>query len=82
MYSPTKAHRDAFAQEMKEGFDLQVNSVDSVNEAIKEADVIVTATSSAVPALEEEMVKPGTHIIAMGSKTEIYSCPKKVKNYC
>jgi ornithine cyclodeaminase/alanine dehydrogenase-like protein (mu-crystallin family) len=40
---------------------------DSVEEAVREADVIVTATSSREPILRREWIKPGAHINAVGS---------------
>lgn len=35
---------------------------DSVQEAVKDADVIVTVTSSSTPVLMKDWVKPGTHV--------------------
>lgn len=42
-------------------------ATDSVEEAARGADVIVTVTSSAEPVLEREWVADGTHINAVGS---------------
>ncbi|HYI07528.1 MAG TPA: ornithine cyclodeaminase family protein [Thermoanaerobaculia bacterium] len=39
----------------------------SVEEAVRGADIIVTATSSRGPILKKEWVKPGAHINAVGS---------------
>jgi ornithine cyclodeaminase len=39
----------------------------SVKEAVSDADIIVTATSSKLPILEKEWIRPGTHINAVGS---------------
>jgi ornithine cyclodeaminase len=40
---------------------------DSVEECVRGADIIVTATSSREPVLRREWVAPGTHINAVGS---------------
>ena len=40
---------------------------DSVEEAVRDADIIVTATSSKEPILSREWIAPGTHINAVGS---------------
>lgn len=40
---------------------------ESVEEAVRGADIIVTATSSREPILKREWVAPGTHINAVGS---------------
>jgi len=41
--------------------------VDSVEEAVRGADIIVTATSSREPIVKREWIAPGTHINAVGS---------------
>lgn len=35
---------------------------DSAQEAVKDADVIVTVTSSSTPVLMKDWVKPGAHV--------------------
>jgi ornithine cyclodeaminase len=39
----------------------------SVAEAVSEADIVICCTPSREPLLTVDMVKPGTHIVAMGS---------------
>ena len=41
--------------------------VDSVEEAVRGADIIVTATNSREPVLKREWISPGAHINAVGS---------------
>ena len=41
--------------------------VGSVEEAVREADIVVTATSSREPIIKREWISPGTHINAVGS---------------
>ncbi len=41
--------------------------VDSVEEALSGADIVVTATSSREPIIRREWIEPGTHINAVGS---------------
>lgn len=66
---PNKAN--AFEEEMKgKGSipdDLRVAS--SAKEAVKNADIICTATTSLKPVFDDQYVKPGTHISAVGSYT-------------
>jgi ornithine cyclodeaminase/alanine dehydrogenase-like protein (mu-crystallin family) len=47
--------------------DLRVAS--SAREAIEQADIICTATTSTTPVFEDRDVRPGTHISAVGSYT-------------
>jgi len=78
VWSPTKAHRDAFvAAHGALGTDpgrtrvrpgsVPVTSVDHPGEAVVGADVIVLATSSPTPVLENGWVKPGAHVISVGA---------------
>lgn len=39
----------------------------SIEDAVREADVVVTATSSEEPVLRREWLKPGAHVNAMGA---------------
>lgn len=43
------------------------NAAASAREAVEGADVIVLATSSAVPVIEDGWVKPGAHVISVGA---------------
>ncbi|MDT9600498.1 ornithine cyclodeaminase family protein [Sphingosinicella rhizophila] len=61
--SPDKAA--AFARRASDqGFDAQ--AVD-LEQAVRGADIIVTATASQEPLVQKEWVSPGTHISAMGA---------------
>ncbi len=60
-----------FAEEMqgKAGVTRDVRVAGSAREAIEQADIICTATSSLKPVFEDRYVRPGTHISAVGSYT-------------
>lgn len=64
VWSPTKAHRDAFVRERS---GIPVHAVDHAGEAVVGADVIVLATSSPTPVIESGWVKPGAHVISVGA---------------
>ncbi|HLF27833.1 MAG TPA: ornithine cyclodeaminase [Anaerolineae bacterium] len=71
VYSPHRAHAERFAQELagRNGAPAAIDVVASAREAIREADIICTATSSATPVIGPADVRPGTHINGIGSYT-------------
>jgi ornithine cyclodeaminase/alanine dehydrogenase-like protein (mu-crystallin family) len=46
---------------------IECRATDSAEEAVRGADVVVTATYSKDPVLDSEWISPGTHVNAMGS---------------
>jgi ornithine cyclodeaminase len=46
-----------------------ISRADSAADAVREADIICTTTTSTVPVFEDADVKPGAHINAVGSYT-------------
>ena len=66
VYSPTRAHREAFAEEMTEAVGVPVTPVDSSGAAVDGADVVITATNAREPVFDGDDLAPGTHVTAMG----------------
>jgi alanine dehydrogenase len=67
VYSRNEARREAFAEECSKAFGLPVVAMDTAAEAVKHADIVVTATYSKDPVLDPSWIRPGTHVNAMGS---------------
>jgi len=67
VWSRSEEKREAFARECSREFDAPVEAVGSAEEAVRGADILVTATNAAAPVLEAGWVAPATHINAMGS---------------
>ncbi len=59
-WSPTAAHLREFAQD-------PVQAAPSAEAAVRGADVILIATSSVTPAIANEWVSDGAHVIAIGA---------------
>ena len=57
----------AFARSHGERFAFPVQAVASVEEAVRGADLVVTATSSATPVLRREWVATGAHLNVIGA---------------
>jgi len=58
-----------YASEMSQRLSLPVRVADAPVEAVRQADVICTATTSSAPVFEDAYVRPGTHINAVGAYT-------------
>lgn len=71
VYSRDRERRESYAQQMAATTGWSFVPVDTPQAAIESADIVVTATNSAEPQLFADWIKPGTHINAMGIKTEI-----------
>jgi alanine dehydrogenase len=67
VFSPTQAHREAFATKMSERLGLNVHAVSSAESAVKGADIVTTITKSRDAVLNGQWLSPGTHINAAGS---------------
>ncbi|TWT62066.1 ornithine cyclodeaminase family protein [Rubinisphaera italica] len=75
IYGRNAARRTAFAKQLAEDLSLEVIACESADQAVEQADVIVTATTSQTPVFDGKRLKAGTHINAVGSnflkKTEL-----------
>ena len=58
--------RKAFAERMSGLLDLEVRPVDSVAEAVKGRDIVITITNASEPVFDGALLEPGTHINAAG----------------
>jgi ornithine cyclodeaminase/alanine dehydrogenase-like protein (mu-crystallin family) len=65
----------AFTEQMEAELGVEVRAVESVLEAVSEADMVCTLTSAAEPILMGEWVRPGTHVNVVGSS---YAGPAEV----
>ncbi len=66
-YSRDAEHRKAFAKKMSARLNVDIRGVDSAEEAVRAADIVITATSSLEPVLRGEWLKPGAHLNAVGA---------------
>lgn len=65
VYSPTKESRENFAKTMDEQFSPKVIPVNDPQGAIKNCDIVTTATNSNNPVFDGSWLEPGTHINAV-----------------
>lgn len=71
VYSPTEEHARAFAAEMagKGSIPEPIHVADSPEQAVREAEIICTATTSHTPVFPGELLRAGAHVNAVGSFT-------------
>jgi ornithine cyclodeaminase/alanine dehydrogenase-like protein (mu-crystallin family) len=67
VYSPTRAHREAFAREMAERHGIEAVPCERPEEIYRGADIVAACTDSAVPVLDGRLIEPGTHLINIGA---------------
>ena len=60
-------HAQKFAAEMQPHFTFPIKAMETIESAVREADLIVTATSSPEPITEREWVAPGAHLSVVGA---------------
>ncbi len=70
VYSPNQSHRDRFCIDMKNINKNNYLSVSSAENAVRGADVIVSATTAEQPVVLGKWLKPGVHINAIGANYE------------
>ena len=67
VWSRDAAKRRAFAAECAIAFQRPIDAVDTAEDAVRGAGIVVTATNAKDPVLSSDWIAPGTHLNAMGS---------------
>lgn len=62
VYSPTKEHREEYAREMSAKLEIEVEPVESEQEAVEGADIVTGCSDSLLPVIRDEWVVPGMHL--------------------
>lgn len=69
VFSPTPAHRMALASRVRTQLRVSCAAASTARAAVRDADIVVLATSSSQPVIEAGWLGPGTHISTIGPKT-------------
>lgn len=62
-------HARQLAEEMRRSFSFPLEPVESVEEALLGADIIVAATTAKEPVIHRQSISPGVHLNVVGSST-------------
>ena len=66
VFSPTKANREAFADEVRATYGIEVVVCDAPEQVYRGADILAALTDATSPVTEGELVEPGTHVVVIG----------------
>lgn len=66
VYSPTPAHREAFAGEAAKKFGIEARACSRPEEIYEGAGIVAACTDSAVPVLDGARLEKGAHVINIG----------------
>ena len=71
VFSPTRSHREAFTEKMNRELKISIQDAASAEEALANADIVITATNARTPVFDGKYLRDGIHItsIANGDKT-------------
>ncbi len=62
VYSPNRAHREAFAIEMSDHLKIDVRAVETAREAVQGCDILASCTDGMSPVYDAAWIEPGMHI--------------------
>lgn len=67
VYDLVRSRRVGYAQRMSKELGIEVVPASTAQSAVKDADIIVTATTSQQPVVKAEWIQEGTHINSIGA---------------
>lgn len=67
VFARNRDQREAFCARLAAELGVPVRAAATAKEAVKSADIVVTATNSSTPVLMNEWLAPGAHVNAMGA---------------
>lgn len=67
VYSRSNAHRKMFVSNISKNINAEVLACDNNKEPLRDADVVITATTSKKPVFDGRFLEDGTHINAFGN---------------
>ena len=71
VFSPTEAHCRACAEKMSRELKMEIRAAKSAQEALEDADIVITATDSRTPVFDGNWLKEGMHITSVANGDKI-----------
>jgi len=66
VYSPTRANREAFAQEVRDKHGIEVVACERPEDVYRGADIVAALTDSTKPVLDGRHLEKGAHLVNIG----------------
>lgn len=70
VFSRDQERRETFCREINSRHDIDVAAVSTAAEAVKDCDIVVTATTATTPVLFGDWLEAGAHVNAVGANYE------------
>ncbi|GER91503.1 hypothetical protein KDW_56650 [Dictyobacter vulcani] len=67
VYCRNQHEREFFCQQMQRRLSITMHAVNSIQQAVESADILITATTAGEPIIDGNWLQPGCHINAIGS---------------
>jgi ornithine cyclodeaminase/alanine dehydrogenase-like protein (mu-crystallin family) len=67
LFDPSDVTAEALIEDLQASTDLRITRVDDPDDAVAQADIVLTASTSPVPTFTGSALRPGTHISAVGA---------------
>lgn len=67
VWSPQARSRERFVEDMRGHVPVTITPAESAEAAVRGADLVVLATSSPTPVIQDAWVAPGTHVVSVGA---------------
>jgi ornithine cyclodeaminase/alanine dehydrogenase-like protein (mu-crystallin family) len=71
--SRTPESRQSYAEEIGKAYGLNIRPVESTQDALKDADLVISATTTATPFVKDSWLAPGTTVYSIGKHQEMES---------
>ncbi len=70
VFSRNNSKAAAFASRLQALLSVDAVAVDSAEDAVRDSDLVIAATSSSEPIIQGAWLKPGTHVSGIGANTQ------------
>jgi alanine dehydrogenase len=71
VYSPSREHRSAYAEEMRQKLKVEVLPVENPEEAVRDSEIVSCCTDSIVPVLKGEWLREGAFVSSVKDTIEL-----------